>query len=38
MTPHEKFFTEDPGWHEKIGAILALLQHVKISEDQSGCC
>lgn len=32
----EKFFTEDPKWHEKIGAIHALLERVKISEEQSG--
>ncbi|PKO62820.1 MAG: hypothetical protein CVU24_02250 [Betaproteobacteria bacterium HGW-Betaproteobacteria-18] len=32
----EKFFTEAPKWHEKIGAIHALLERVKISEEQSG--
>ncbi|NUN16703.1 MAG: hypothetical protein HUU55_24010 [Myxococcales bacterium] len=31
----EKFFTEDPKWHEKIGDIHALLERVKISEEQS---
>ncbi len=36
MKPLEKFFTEDPKWHEKIGAIYALLERVKISEEQSG--
>lgn len=36
MTPLEKFYTEDPRWHEKIGAIHALLERVKISEAQSG--
>lgn len=36
MTPLEKFYTEDPGWHEKIGDIHALLERVKISEEQSG--
>lgn len=36
MTPLEKFYTEDPRWHEKIGAIHALLERVKISEGQSG--
>lgn len=36
MIPLEKFFTEDPKWHEKIGAIHALLERVKISEEQSG--
>ena len=36
MTPLEKFYTEDPGWHEKIGAIHALLERVKISEEKSG--
>ena len=29
-------FTEDPRWHEKIGDIHALLERVKISEEQSG--
>ncbi len=32
----EQFYTEAPGWHEKIGAIHALLERVKISEEQSG--
>lgn len=36
MKPLEKFFTEDPKWHEKIGAIHALLERVKITEEQSG--
>ncbi len=36
MKPLEKFFIEDPKWHEKIGAIHALLERVKISEEQSG--
>ena len=36
MKPLEKFFTEDAKWHEKIGAIHALLERVKISEEQSG--
>ncbi len=36
MKPLEKFFTEDPKWHKKIGAIHALLERVKISEEQSG--
>ena len=36
MNPLQKFFTEDPKWHEKIGAIHALLERVKISEEQSG--
>jgi len=33
--PLEKFFTEDPGWYEKIGDIHALLERVKISEERS---
>jgi Fic family protein len=36
VKPLEKFYTEDPKWHEKIGAIHALLERVKISEEQSG--
>lgn len=36
MTPLEPFYTESPAWHEKIGAIHALLERVKISEEQSG--
>jgi Fic family protein len=36
VTPLEKFYTEDPRWHEKIGDIHALLERVKISEEQSG--
>ena len=35
MTPLEKFYTDDPRWHEKIGDIHALLERVKISEEQS---
>lgn len=31
-----KLFTESPTWHAKIGEIHALLERVKISEDQSG--
>ena len=34
--PLEKFYTDDPRWHEKIGDIHALLERVKISEEQSG--
>jgi len=30
------FFSESPKWHEKIGGIHALLERVKISEEQSG--
>jgi len=36
VTPLEKFYTKDPKWHEKIGDIHALLERVKISEEQSG--
>jgi len=36
VTPLEKFYTEDPVWHEKIGDIHALLERVKISEEKSG--
>jgi len=36
VTPLEQFYTEDPGWHEKIGGIHALLERVKISEEKSG--
>jgi Fic family protein len=36
VTPLDKFYTEDPKWHEKIGDIHALLERVKISEEQSG--
>ncbi|MFN7834453.1 MAG: Fic family protein [Burkholderiaceae bacterium] len=35
VKPLEKFFTESPKWHEKIGAVHALLERVKISEEQS---
>jgi Fic family protein len=36
LKPLENFFTENPQWYEKIGAIHALLERVKISEEQSG--
>lgn len=36
MTPLEKFYTDDPRWYAKIGDIHALLERVKISEEQSG--
>jgi Fic family protein len=36
MPPLENFYTEDPSWHEKVGDIHALLELVKISEEQSG--
>jgi hypothetical protein len=36
MTPLEKFYTDDPRWYEKIGDFHALLERVKISEEQSG--
>ena len=36
MTPLEKFYTDDPRWYEKIGDIHALLERVRISEEQSG--
>jgi len=29
------FYTQSPSWHEKIGRIYALLERVKISEEQS---
>jgi hypothetical protein len=35
MTSLEKFYTDDPRWYEKIGDIHALLERVKISEEQS---
>ena len=35
MTPLAKFYTDDPRWHAKIGDIHALLERVKISEEQS---
>lgn len=35
MTPLEKFYTDDPRWYEKIGEIHALLERVKISEEQA---
>jgi len=28
------FFTQNAAWHEKIGQIYALLERVKISEEQ----
>ena len=31
-----ELYTESPKWHEKIGGIHALLERVKISEEQSG--
>jgi Fic family protein len=34
--PLADFYTESPKWHEKIGDIHALLERVKISEEQSG--
>jgi len=36
VKPLEKFFTEEPKWHEKIGDIHALLERVRISEEKSG--
>jgi Fic family protein len=36
MTEQRKFYTESPKWHEKIGGIHALLERVKISEEQHG--
>lgn len=36
MNPLANFYTDDASWHEKIGAIHALLERVKISEEQSG--
>ena len=33
--PLERFYTEDPQWHDKIGGIHALLERVKISEEKS---
>jgi Fic family protein len=36
VIPFENLYTEDPRWHEKIGGIHALLERVKISEEQSG--
>lgn len=32
----KKFFSEDPAWYEQIGDIHALLERVKLSEEQSG--
>lgn len=31
-----KLYTESPKWHEKIGDIHALVERVKISEEQAG--
>jgi Fic family protein len=36
VEPLATFYTDNPNWHEKIGAIHALLERVKISEEQSG--
>lgn len=36
VTPLEKFYTEDPGWYEKIGDIHALIERVRITEELSG--
>ncbi len=36
MTPLERFYTDDPSWHRKIGEIHALLERVKISEEGAG--
>ena len=36
MTPLEQFYSDDPRWYEMIGGIHALLERVKISEEQSG--
>lgn len=36
MKPLADFYTESPAWHGKIGDIHALLERVKISEEQSG--
>ncbi len=35
MTPLEQFYTDDPRWYEKIGDIHALLERVKIGEEQT---
>ena len=32
----KNFFSESPKWHERIGGIHALLERVKMSEEQSG--
>lgn len=34
MTPLEKFYTDDSRWHAEIGDIHALLERVRISEEQ----
>ncbi|MDR1282779.1 MAG: Fic family protein, partial [Opitutaceae bacterium] len=36
MTALQHFYTDSPKWHEKIGGVHALLERVKISEEQSG--
>ena len=36
MTVLKNLYTEAPEWHEKIGDVHALLERVKISEEQSG--
>ena len=36
MDELQKFYTESPRWHEKIGDIHALLERVKISEERHG--
>lgn len=36
MKPLKNFFSEDPRWYEKIGDVHALLERVKISEEQHG--
>jgi len=35
VQPLEKFFTEEPKWHEKIGDIHALLERVRIGKERS---
>ena len=35
MNQTPKFYSEDPGWYGLVGNIHALLERVKISEDQS---
>lgn len=32
----KNFFSEAPQWHEKVGGIHALLERVKMGEEQSG--
>lgn len=36
MSVFHNFYTDSPRWHEKIGGIHAMLERVKISEEQSG--